>query len=154
MSAGLARSRSISERTVSAADSGMPCAWAVIFAPGWRRHAGTSASTSASMGTGSSGPGVSVIWFGPFPCPGRISPGCGRAGVAVPHSGAERSDGVQDGVGVALAGGQAGVAQGGGLLAGCGRGDCRPAGEFGGGDRACLGDEVQDGCPGRPQQGG
>ena len=72
-------SRSISERTVSTANSGMPCAWAVTAERAGPGMPGTSASTSSSIEAGSSGSSVSVVRFRPAPNPGRAWPSSGRA---------------------------------------------------------------------------
>ena len=64
-------SRSISDRTVSTANSGMPCAWLVIFDRAVGGIPGTSASTSSSIDAASSGSRVSVLRFRPAPNPGR-----------------------------------------------------------------------------------
>jgi len=69
---GWTTSRSISERTVSTANSGMPCALPVTFARAGTGIPGTSASTRVSIEAGSSGSRASVIRFRPVPNPGRI----------------------------------------------------------------------------------
>ena len=64
-------SRSISDRTVSTANSGMPCAWLVIARRAAAGIPGTSASTSSSIDAASSGSRVSVLRLRPAPNPGR-----------------------------------------------------------------------------------
>ena len=76
---GWMTSQSISERTVSTANNGTPCAWSVTFARAGAGMPGTSASTSVSIEAGSSGSRASVIRFRPVPNRGRISPSSGRA---------------------------------------------------------------------------
>ena len=87
---GWTMSRSISARMVSTANSGMPCAWAVIFARAGPGMPGTSASTRASMDTGSSGSRVSVLRFRPAPNPGRAWPSSGRASTST-YTGSSRT---------------------------------------------------------------
>ena len=70
---------STSDRMVSTANSGIPCAWAVIFARAAVGIPGTSASTSWSIDATSSGSRVSVLRFRPAPNPGRACPSSGRA---------------------------------------------------------------------------
>ena len=72
-------SRSISDRTVSTANSGMPCAWPVTAARAAGGIPGTRASTSASIDAASSGSRVSVVRLRPVPNPGRAWPSSGRA---------------------------------------------------------------------------
>ena len=72
-------SRSISERTVSTANSGIPCACAVTAARAADGMPGTRASTSWSIDAASSGSRVSVERFRPVPNPGRACPSSGRA---------------------------------------------------------------------------
>ena len=64
-------SRSISARTVSTANNGMPCAWLVTAERAAAGIPGTSASTRASIDTGSSGSSVSRVRLRPVPNPGR-----------------------------------------------------------------------------------
>ena len=78
-STGWTMSRSISDRTVSTANNGIPWAWLVIADRAAVGIPGTSASTSWSIDAGSSGSSVSVIRFRPAPNPGRAWPSSGRA---------------------------------------------------------------------------
>ena len=78
-STGWTMSRSISARTVSTANSGMPWAWSVILARAAGGIAGTSASTSRSIEARSSGSRVSVLRLRPAPNPGRAWCSSGRA---------------------------------------------------------------------------
>ena len=75
---GWTMSRSISARTVSTANSGIPCAWAVTLTRAGAGMPGTSAPTRASIDAGSSGSRVSVIRLRPAPNPGRAWPSSGR----------------------------------------------------------------------------
>jgi len=72
-------SRSISDRTISTANSGMPWAWPVILARAAAGMPGTRASTSASIDAVSSGSSLSVLRFRPVPNAGRTWPSSGRA---------------------------------------------------------------------------
>ena len=87
-------SRSISDRTVSTANSGMPCAWAVIFARAGPGIPGTSASTRVSIDAASSGSRVSVLRFRPVPNPGRAWPSSGRASTST-YTGRSRTQSIR-----------------------------------------------------------
>ena len=87
-------SRSTSDRTVSTANSGIPCAWAVIFARAGPGIPGTSASTSASIDAASSGSSLSAVRFRPAPNPGRAWPSSGRASTST-YNGRSRTQSIR-----------------------------------------------------------
>jgi hypothetical protein len=78
-STGRTMSRSISARTVSTANNGIPWAWPVTAARAVGGISGTRASTRVSIEPGSSGSRVSVVRLRPVPNPGRAWPSSGRA---------------------------------------------------------------------------
>ena len=87
-------SRSTSDRTVSTANSGIPCAWAVIFARAGPGMPGTSASTNWSIDAASSGSRVSAVRFRPVPNPGRAWPSSGRANTST-YTGRSRTQSIR-----------------------------------------------------------